>query len=83
MAEPFLKDPAESLPLIDTTCSHGSCKDAGSYVLPGSCSNCGEHYRVKITKGHEAPATFSGARCPNCGCSRVVCHPPHAGLHSK
>jgi hypothetical protein len=61
---------------LDRTCGHTSCKDAGTYILPGRCSNCGREYQVRLTKGHEAPGSWMGAPCPNCGCSRVGCFHP-------
>jgi DNA-directed RNA polymerase subunit RPC12/RpoP len=61
---------------LDATCGHGSCKDAGTYSMDGYCSNCGREYRLMLTKGHDAPGSWMGARCPNCGCAKVgVCHP--------
>lgn len=57
--------------ILDLTCGHGSCEHAGSYTLPGHCNNCAHTFTLKITKGHEAPGAWLGARCPNCGCSRV------------
>lgn len=56
---------------LDLTCNHSTCKDAGSYTLPGRCSNCGTEFVMVLTKGHESPGMFLGARCSNCGCQRV------------
>jgi DNA-directed RNA polymerase subunit RPC12/RpoP len=59
--------------LIDNTCGHGGCEGAGTYTLPGRCSNCGREYQVKNTKGHDKPYGFFGVTCPNCGCRKVTC----------
>lgn len=62
--------------LLDATCTVGSCKHSGTYEMPGSCSNCGADYTVRLSKGHERPSSWLGLRCPKCGCSRVGCYTP-------
>jgi DNA-directed RNA polymerase subunit RPC12/RpoP len=68
------KIPEAPVAVIDKQCGHSSCKGAGTYTMPGRCSNCGREYLVRCTKGHEAPTGYFGATCPNCGCSKVGCH---------
>lgn len=61
---------------IDATCP--GCSETDTYTMPGTCSNCGQDYTVKLTKGHERPGGFFGALCPACGCSKVSCQPRSA-----
>lgn len=56
---------------IDLTCGIGTCAGAGSYEMEGACSNCHWSGPLRITRGHEAPGWFMGARCPRCGCNKV------------
>jgi rRNA maturation protein Nop10 len=56
---------------IDSTFSFDTHKE--TYTMPGSCSNCGRKYRVKITKGHSKPSWSFPLDCPHCGCRAVSC----------
>jgi hypothetical protein len=56
---------------LDISCKMACCAEKGTYTLPGSCSNCRKEYMLVMTRGHEKPDMFIGARCPNCGCDRV------------
>jgi DNA-directed RNA polymerase subunit RPC12/RpoP len=62
------------LALLDNTCPHGGCEHAGVYYVRGSCSNCGDEFRLKLTKGHEKPSHWLGLRCPTCGNHKVGGH---------
>lgn len=57
---------------VDERCSHDGCQDKGSYLMVGTCSNCGTDDVLGIlTKGHETPPSWSGSTCPRCGCKRL------------
>jgi hypothetical protein len=58
--------------VIDKTCGDRLCKHKGTYSVRGQCVNCGDEFRLIITKGHEKPGSIVGAECPTCGCRRVA-----------
>lgn len=55
---------------IDALCARSTCKNADTYTVRVTCSNCGFQGAVRVTRGHEFSKYSRG--CPTCGCSTLM-----------
>lgn len=61
---------ANTVEIVDDTCSTGGCEFKDTYRVKVSCGNCGWEGEMRSTCGHRPNTGLGGtADCPRCECS--------------